>query len=124
MDISGKTFILLTLFATDPMYKEQYGPAADTARRAIMLYPEVKGDLKTLEKHSFRAIEDYTGLAKSDLAVAGYALPFVLNRITTKPFPKLKYENDYIVLRPEITYDLKTEDFNGMLILIIKRSNK
>jgi hypothetical protein len=122
--ISGKTIILLTLFATDPIYKAEYGPAADTARRTIMMYPEVKKDIKTIEKRSFRLLENYTGLNKSDLAITGYALPFVLGQVTTKPFPKLKYENDYIILRPEITYNLQNEEFNGMLILIIKRSNK
>jgi hypothetical protein len=124
MDFSGKTIILLTLFATDPIYKDEYGRAADEARRAIMLYPEVKKELKIAEKRSFKMLDEYTGLGKSDLALAGYALPFVLGQVTTKPFPKLKYETEYIVLRPEITYNLRTEEFNGMMILIIKGSNK
>lgn len=124
MDLSSKTIILLTLFATDPIYKNEYGLAADNARRAVMMYPEVKKDLKTMEKHSFKALERYTGLNKSDLATSAYVLPFVLGQVTTKPFPKLKYENDYVILRPEITYNLQNQEFNGMMILIIKGSNK
>lgn len=124
MDLSGKTLVLLTLFATDPIYKAEYGPAADNARRAIMMYPEVKHELKTIEKRSFKALEEQTGLHKSDLLIAGYALPLVLGQITTKPFSKLKYENNYVILRPEITYNLQNQDFNGMLVFIFKYKNK
>lgn len=124
MELTSKTIILLTLFSTDPLYKNEYGPAADTARRAIMLYPEVKKDLKTLEKRSFKELEKHTGLDKSDITLTAYAIPFITGQVTTRPFPKIKYENSYIVIRPEITYNLQSQEFNGMLILIYKGKNK
>lgn len=124
MDLSSKTIILLTLFATDPIYKNEYGLAADNARRAVMMYPEVKQDLKTIEKNTMKGFKNYTGLDKKDLAGAAYVIPLFTGQVTTKPFPKFKYENDYLILRPEITYNLQNQEFNGMMILIIKGSNK
>lgn len=115
--LSGKTILALSLFA---IQNEEYREASDTARRALFLYPDVKSEFKDLEKYSKRKLYNYTGLEDDDFIYASWILPIVTQRITTRPFKKLKYEKESFVIRPEITYNLNNKDFNGQLILIIK----
>ena len=121
--ITGKTLIFLSLVATEPVLKDEYGVAADNARRALLLYPEVKSEYKALQKTGEKYLIDL-GIDKDDLVYAAWVVPLVTQRISTRPFKKLKYETKNYVLRPELTYDLQNDNFNGMMVLIIKRSNK
>lgn len=124
MELTSKTIILLSLFATNPVLKDNYGMAADNARRALLMHPDVNKDLKEIEKASLKNIKRYTGLDKEDFVYAAYVMPIVMQNISTKPFPKFKYENDFFILRPELNYNLQNKQFNGMLILIIKGNVK
>lgn len=124
MDLTGKTLILLSILATEPVLKDDYGVAADNARRALLMYPEVKSDMKDIERTANNELYKLTGLDKADLTYAAWTIPVITGRLSTRPFRRLKYENEYVVIRPEIVYDFKSDEFNGMMIFIFKIGDK
>lgn len=115
--LSGKTILALSLFATQG---GEYKEASDTARRALFLYPDVKYEFKQLEKQSKRHLYRYTGLEDDDFIYASWVIPIVTQRITTRPFKKLKYEKQLFVIRPELVYNFKNDEFNGQIVMVIK----
>lgn len=118
-ELTGATLITLSLFAAEPTLSNDYKLGADAARRALMLLPDVKRDMKQLEKSSIRQLEDKTGLTKPDLIYFSVAFPLVTGKVTTKPFKKLRYKSEHFNIRPELEYDFKNNNFSGMLIFEI-----
>jgi hypothetical protein len=115
--LSGKTILALSLFAVQ---NEEYREASDNARRALFLYPEVKSEFKALEKQTKRTLYNYTGLEDDDFIYASWVIPIITQRITTRPFKKLKYEKETFVIRPEIVYNLENKEFTGNVVLVFK----
>lgn len=118
-ELTGATLITLSLFAAEPTLKDDYKLAADSARRALMLMPDVKRDMKQLEKSSIRQVENSTGLTKPDLIYFSVAFPLITGKVTTKPFKKLRYKGEHFNIRPELEYDIRSNNFSGMLIFEI-----
>jgi hypothetical protein len=115
--LSGKTILALSLFGVQ---NEEYRNASDTARRALFLYPEVNAEFKELQKRSKNTFYKYTGLQDDDLIYGAWVIPIVTQRITTRPFKKLKYEKENFVIRPELVYNFNNNEFSGNIVLIIK----
>lgn len=115
--LSGKTILALSLLANQ---EGEYKEASDQARRALFMYPEVKAEFKELEKTSKRFAREYLGVGPDELVYGAWVIPLITQRITTRPFKKLKYEKESFVIRPEIVYNWGNNEFNGQIVLIFK----